>query len=388
MNRLRLLAGMALGMSLLAACGNGTSPPRELPPGWSSVTVGLFHTCGIYLGEAYCFGDDRTGQLGAQLAGDSVCRANGFSNPCRPRPARVSGPKFTLIHSGRMTTCGVAADGTWCWGNSTPSGGVAAVPAKVTSTRFVALATKVFDMCGLTAAGEVYCWSLVGTTQPPPLTLVSGNIPFASLSGSYNHLCGLSSSGDAYCWGENTRGELAVGDTLPRDTPTRVASTLRFVRISAGNSRTCAIATDHHTYCSGATFWTASRQPDDSLHSIRFVAVPGGDDFVTVTVGGGVACGVTANLDARCWGSNGNALLGIGAASGSIATPARISGGHLFTEIVAGTYHACGVTVDSELYCWGFDHAGQLGSVGFPVTCTLSDEFYACTGTPVLVPKP
>jgi alpha-tubulin suppressor-like RCC1 family protein len=288
-----------------------------------------------------------------------------------------------------MTTCGVAADGTWCWGNNAVTSGVTVnAPVKVSSTRFVAIATKILEMCGLTSVGEVYCWTPTGTSQPPSLTLVSGNIPFSTLSGSYNHLCGLTSSGDAYCWGENTHGELAVGDTLPRDTPTRVASTLRFVRIAAGVSRTCAIATDRHTYCSGATDWTWSRQPDDSLNSIRFVAVPGADDFVSVTVGGGVACGITINLAAKCWGSNYNGLLGVGGLGGSTATPAPITGGHVFTSIVAGTYHVCGVTVESELYCWGLDHAGQLGSVGFPVACTLSDEFYSCTGTPVLVPKP
>src|SRR5690349_20192563 len=172
MNRLRRLPTLALGVALCVACGNGTSP-RERPSGWSSVTVGLFHTCGIYLGDAYCFGDDRTGQLGARSVGDSTCRANGFANPCRPEPTRVSGPTFTLVGSGRMTTCGVAADGTWCWGNNTvTSGGAVNAPVKQTSTRFVALATKVFDMCGLTAAGEVYCWTPTAGSQPPSLTHV------------------------------------------------------------------------------------------------------------------------------------------------------------------------------------------------------------------------
>src|SRR5690242_10125805 len=59
------LVMLTLGTLSCLACDNGTAP-REVPPGWSSVTVGLFHTCGIYLGEAYCFGDDRTGQLGAR----------------------------------------------------------------------------------------------------------------------------------------------------------------------------------------------------------------------------------------------------------------------------------------------------------------------------------
>lgn len=378
----------ALIVAVLAptACKMTIDPVRP-GPRWSSAALGLFHTCGLVDDIAYCFGDDRTGQLGAQSLGDATCLANGVLSPCRAQPARVNGPSFTEIASGWLQTCGVASDGTWCWGSGSSDGHAARtdMPVRVTSTRFAALASRQSSFCGATSDGDVQCWP-VGASFPVATTTYA--VKLATLSGSYSHLCGLTSSGDAYCWGANEHGQLGTGDTVAQNAPTHAAGSLKFTKISAGFARTCAIATDRHAYCTGGTLWTWTPQPDDSLNSTHFVRVQGNDEFTSVTVGGGIACGVTTTGEGKCWGSNNNKQLGTGSVSGTTATPHTVDGAHRFRDIIAGAYHACGITVEGEMYCWGFDHSGQLGSLGFPDTCTLSDEFYACTGTPVLVPEP
>jgi len=259
------------------------------------------------------------------------------------------------------------------------------IPVRVTSTRFAALASRQSSFCGNTSDGDVRCWP-VGASFPVATTGYA--VKLVTLTGSYGHVCGLTSSGDAYCWGANEHGQLGTGDTVAQSAPTHAVTSLKFTKISAGFARTCAIATDRHAYCTGGTVWTWTPQPDDSLNSTRFVRVQGNDEFTSVTVGGGIACGVTTTGEGKCWGSNNNKQLGTGSVSGTTATPHTVDGAHRFRDIIAGAYHACGITVEGEMYCWGFDHSGQLGSLGFPDTCTLSDEFYACTGTPVLVPKP
>src|SRR5262245_15741939 len=317
---------LVLLAAIAAACYGGIDAPRSKQPKWTGVTLGLFHTCGAFDNTVYCFGDDRTGQLGTRSVGDSSCNANGLVNPCRPRPAAIAGHAFVLVGSGRMATCAVDLDGTWCWGSGTLGPTRADAPVRVTDRRFVALATMGVQMCGLAPVGEVYCWSGNVSPSPPALTLVNETVPLVSLTGSYNHLCGLTSSGDAYCWGLNSHGELAVGDTLPRASPTHVAGDLKFTSLSAGFARTCGIATDHHAYCSGTPFWTWTPQPDDSLNSTSFARVPGSDVFTTVSVGGEVACAVTVLREAKCWGANGNRLLGIGSAGGVTATPLKVVG--------------------------------------------------------------
>ena len=347
MRCLRLFLVAALGAS--AACFHTIVDPVP-SSNWTSATVGLFHTCGIFEGKAYCFGDDRTGQLGAQSSGDSTCQANGFSNPCHPKPVGVSGPRLLFVVAGRMTTCGVATDGTWCWG----SGDVARrtdAPVRVTDKRFLQLATTGAQVCGLAVTSEVYCWPSSFSATPPTLTLVNQTLNFVTLTGSYAHLCALTTSGDAYCWGENAHGELAVGDTLPRAMPTHVAGSLRFISLAAGFSRTCGIAMDRHAYCSGATSWTATRQPDDAFNSITFAEVPGPDEFVDVTVGGGVACAITVLNEAKCWGNNGNMLLGTGSAGGLSAMPVSVNSDQRFRSIQAGAYHACAISTNGVMFC-------------------------------------
>ena len=57
---------------------------------------------------------------------------------------------------------------------------------------------------------------------PVPVA-VSGGRTFASLTVGGFHSCAIHPSGSAYCWGQNTRGELGLGDRNARDQPTPIA---------------------------------------------------------------------------------------------------------------------------------------------------------------------
>jgi alpha-tubulin suppressor-like RCC1 family protein len=79
---------------------------------------------------------------------------------------------------------------------------------------------------------------------------VTGSLTFSSLSAGGLHTCGLV-SGVAYCWGRNAFGQLGVGDTLDRATPTPVAGDLAFSSLSAGYEHTCGVTTAGAAYCWG-----------------------------------------------------------------------------------------------------------------------------------------
>src|SRR5687767_8418585 len=77
---------------------------------------------------------------------------------------------------------------------------------------------------------------------------VNGVPALASLSSSYYHSCGLTSAGEAWCWGANSAAELGDGSHQVRSAPVRVDTDVRFSKISAGGTHTCALALDAKVY--------------------------------------------------------------------------------------------------------------------------------------------
>ncbi|MFM7855059.1 MAG: hypothetical protein ACKO96_24820, partial [Flammeovirgaceae bacterium] len=65
-----------------------------------------------------------------------------------------------------------------------------------------------------------------------------------SVSSGYTHTMALKTDGTLWAWGENGYGQLGLGDTAQRNTPTRVGTDTNWKLISAGNTNTLATKTD------------------------------------------------------------------------------------------------------------------------------------------------
>jgi alpha-tubulin suppressor-like RCC1 family protein len=82
---------------------------------YTAVAAGSHSTCAIATdGEAYCWGANDAGQLGAPSS--DTCGGT----PCSRTPLAVAGSlRFTLISVGDLHACGLAVDGTaYCWGKN------------------------------------------------------------------------------------------------------------------------------------------------------------------------------------------------------------------------------------------------------------------------------
>jgi len=124
------------------------------------IATGDGHACGIAAnGKAYCWGDNKDGQLGigsAKLSSVPVAVEGGLS--------------FTAIYAYRRVTYAITKKGlAYCWGEGveelTVSASQAAinVPVPIMGTEqtvFKSLSLNLAHACGLTAAGEVYCWGV------------------------------------------------------------------------------------------------------------------------------------------------------------------------------------------------------------------------------------
>lgn len=84
----------------------------------------------------------------------------------------------------------------------------------------------------------------------------------------------------------------------------------------------------------------------------------------SISAGGYHTCGITANDDAMCWGSNQYGQLGNGSSSSS-PLPQGVLGGLKFAQIAAGLDHTCGLALPNrDVYCWGRNSKRQLASGG------------------------
>jgi alpha-tubulin suppressor-like RCC1 family protein len=325
------------------------------------LAAGQEDTCALTtFSQAYCWGDNSTGELGTGTSGN------------RWGPATVTGGlRFTQLAAGWGFSCGLDAAGhAYCWGaNSVGELGDGTLinrsspVAVVGGFTFSALAAGNYHVCGLTGGGRAYCWGYNpagqlgdGTTtnrnSPVP---VSDTLTFVELSAGGGHTCGLTAAGRAYCWGHDVYGQLGDSATTNRSTPVAVTGGLTFSLIAAGGGYgfTCGLATGGQAYCWGQI--AGSPYP---------IAIRGSPAFTMLVAGGYHVCGLTSGGQAYCWGNNYEGQLGDGTTTApfSSVSPVAVTGGLTFTQLALGDSHTCGLTTDSKAYCWGWNNMGQLGA--------------------------
>src|SRR5688572_7470089 len=72
--------------------------------------------------------------------------------------------------------------------------------------------------------------------------------------------------------------------------------------------------------------------------------ISGNQTFVDLSVGDYHSCGLQANGEARCWGTNSQGQSGNGVSSeASTIVPIAVIGGFVFSQISAGGAHSCGI---------------------------------------------
>ena len=330
---------------------------------FTSLSVEGLNGCGtIVSGEAYCWGNNSSGQIG-----------NGTTSIDARVPVPIaSGLFFTSLSPG----CGVVSGGQgYCWGNNDfgqlGNGTVTQSPSPVPVTgglSFSRINTPAATSCGITIAGKAYCWggnsngslgngSDIGSLTPVP---VSGNLTFSSLSPSGDFVCAVTTAGRGYCWGDNQWGQLGNGLDTDSNVPVPVSGDHVFSLIKITNASACGLTTDNDLYCWGINH--NGEFGNGTMASGSFVPVPAasGLKLVTFDAGANSYCGLTSTGVAYCWGFGLQGQLGNGFMQHS-SIPVLVNGGHLFVLISAGL-SACGLTTEGAAYCWGSNTSGELGN--------------------------
>jgi alpha-tubulin suppressor-like RCC1 family protein len=323
------------GRNTMGQLGDSTAASTSVPVAvlhpsgvtFTQISAGAIHTCAITsAGQAYCWGANGDGRLG-----DSTTVL-----PLMPVAVRPLGAiAFTSISAGGSHTCGLNGSGqAYCWGNnayaqigdSTKTFAVTPVAVRQpTGVTFSAIAAGANHTCALATTGQAYCWgyggdgavgnnSSLGSRIPVAVQQPSG-VTFTSITTEYNHSCGLTSAGQAYCWGYNFYGQLGDSTTVsPRKVPVAVVQGgLAFAGLTTGASHTCGVTSAGQAYCWGRN--TQGQFGDGTLTGALVptaVSQPLGVSYGTIAGGSEQTCGLDGVGQTWCSGRNDYSQLGDG----------------------------------------------------------------------------
>ena len=319
---------------------------------WVAEAAGLGHTVALRAdGTLWAWGNNWSGQLG-----DS-------STTSRPSPVQVGLPgnagNWSAVAAGDRHTLALKGDGTlWAWGNNARGqlgdGSVISknAPVKIMPTkypgnfdrRWVAIAAGGSHSLALQADGTLWAWGdnsfgqlgnpvlVAGSNTPrqvvkliPPQANPGWNSSWLAIAAGLGHSLALQADGTLWAWGNNAAGQLGDGTTINRQVPTQIPATQP---VSAANGWTTIAAGDTYSMARqvDGTLWTwgndsrgqlgnGSSDPDPlhpTSHPTPVREKSNATDWVTAGGGGSHAIALKASGNLWAWGDNGKGQLGSG----------------------------------------------------------------------------
>jgi len=317
---------------------------NSYPSQLTAVVAGLWHSCAFFLnGRGRCWGRNTYGQLGI---GDTV--------------NRLATNVTTVIDFGES-------------------------PQDV--ARFVA---GIESNCALMAvSGNVRCWgrNFYGTlgignttnlyTPGPPVDMsLTGSSGFVvDIAGGDRFMCALFSDSIVSCWGENTIGQLGVGDNTPRYMPNETinfAHGSQVTKIFCAVNHCCVLFADNTIKCWGygdsGGLGTGSTADVGDPSSIPVLTLPYAQQIVQIDLGEKHTCVLFADGAATCWGEGADGRLCSGNTTTRLTPTAEMintTTSAIIVKLSLGDKHTCLLLSNGEVRCCGLNLDGQLGTGDF-----------------------
>ena len=375
------------GKNNMGQLGDGTTSDSNIPVKVRSIgdmrngeIIDIFtaqhHSCVLTKSSTgrriYCWGDNRSGQLGNSDFGGSyspvpieikVVGASAISD--------FSGNKISAIGGTGDTSCAIASGKVYCWGgndwgqlgygspgspghSSVPaminSGGPNRIPNNYSATKLSTGGSRSRTMCVITTEKRAYCWGQArfGQLGVGPVagdkyslaTRVKGleDVVDISQDGYWwtkdpnyvTHTCAIANAGRVYCWGGAGLGQSVspgIGNPKKHIEPKLVGGLPGVaLQVEVCISHSCALVNDAGTkkvYCWGNNEMGqlgANRKYDDSPDGTRWTykpmqvdyGLPAGEKIVSLSAGANRGCVIMTNKRSYCWGLNNEGQIGDG----------------------------------------------------------------------------
>jgi alpha-tubulin suppressor-like RCC1 family protein len=338
----------------------------------------------------------------------SAVLASHIQLPTATALALASGPALSpwkqRLAAGANQSLAIKADGTlWGWGlnnvgqlcDGTTTQQSTAVQSAIT-TGVTQVATSTLSSGGanphtLAVASDRSVWGCgdnsygelgVGDRNPRTTPVqTSGLTGILSVGTGQYHSIALKSDGTVWGWGNNGNGEVGDGSNTQRLSPVQVHSLTGVVAISAGYEHNMALKSDGTVWTWGYNGWgqlgngntTDSPTPIPVPNLTGVVAIAAGEDHSVVLKNDGTVWS---------WGDGHLGQLGEGNLGFILNPPAQVMGLANVIAIAAGDYHTLAVKSDGTVWTWGLNTSGQLGNSSATNSCTLPLQ---CSDVPVQV---
>jgi alpha-tubulin suppressor-like RCC1 family protein len=229
--------------------------------------------------------------------------------------------------------------------------------------------------CVVFRSHDIQCWGYAGGGYA-----VRPDVPLhgvAQVTVSQSCRCAVFLDGGIGCWGYNEHGALGVpglpkGEGIHENRPPPLADVGGpVIEASSGGEFTCVLSRSGHVRCWGANSrgqlgYGHKRDIGDdetpaSAGDVRIGVKPS-----HLTLGGAHACVLTEDGRVRCWGYGGHGGLGYGNPNdiGDDENPEKagdVPVGGRVVQLDAGFAHTCALLDTGRIRCWGANDCGQLG---------------------------
>jgi alpha-tubulin suppressor-like RCC1 family protein len=318
-------------------------------------------------GTLWAWGYNSSGQLGL---GNTTNRST---------PTQVgTSTDWIAIAAGGYHSLALKRDGTlWVWGrNDFGQLGLGdttnrSTPTQVgTSTDWIAIAAGGYHSLALKRDGTLWAWGRNDFGQLGfPFTrphLVNQDTDWSIATSTItstisvsNHFMALKQNGTLWAWGNNSSGQLGLGNTTNRSTPTQVGTSTDWIAIAAGDSHSLALKRDGTLWAWGYNYYGQLGLGDYNNRSTP-TQVGTSTDWIAIAAGDFHSLALKRDGTLWAWGYNYYGQLGLGNTTNR-STPTQVGTSTDWIAIAAGAFHSLALKRDGTLWAWGYNSSGQLG---------------------------
>lgn len=326
-------------------------------------------------GQLYAFGDNEQGQLGNPTNNDRL-----VANPT-PTPVTLSGSSGPVVQ--------VAAGGSFSM-------------ALTSTGQLYAFGDNTYGELGNSTNNEDF---FAANPTPTPVGLPGTSSPIAEVAGGLSHTLAVTSAGELYAFGENAFGQLGTTANNHTETPNPIPALVTLpgeagpvTDVTAGGYHSLALTSTGQLYAFGDNAFgelgTATNDDQDPHYTganptPAVVTLPGATGPVTAVAGGAFfSLAVTSTGQLYAFGENRYGQLGSTTNNQTgepTPTPALVTlpgASGPVTQVAAGRNHGLALTSTGQLYAFGENRLGQLGN-----TTNNRSEAPNPTPTPVTIPN-
>jgi hypothetical protein len=279
----------------------------------------------------------------ALICGDNTWGQMGTGSLTSPQTTRTqiatsatAAATWKAVAAGGLHTLAIKSDGTlWAWG---------------------------LNLNGQLGNGE----SGNGRYRASPVQIGTAKDWLEVTAGDSHSLArsGTATTQSLYSWGQNTLGQLGLGNTANKSVPTKITATATFkapwLSVAANGNYCLVLQSDGLIFSWGEDSSGQLGQLTSVTPTVPTTTLSPGPPAIAITAGGAHALAIQANRSLIAWGLNASGQLGLGNLSNS-AVPVQVGTDTNWFAIAGGGNHTLAIKLDRTLWAWGANSDGQLG---------------------------